>query len=101
MLQGIVDVRSQPGSGGPDVPCDAISLGVEFTGYRVRFAGLADGRPLRNLCEEMMRDGGADDGGAADAGADDAGAADAGSPDAGVPDGGPAEAGAPDAAADG
>jgi hypothetical protein len=38
-----VDVRSEPGSGGPDVECDAVSLGVEVTGFLLRFAGVAEG----------------------------------------------------------
>ena len=35
------DVRSVPGSGGPGVRCDAISLGVTLEGYAARWGGLA------------------------------------------------------------
>ncbi|UJR78791.1 Hypothetical protein I5071_8240 [Sandaracinus amylolyticus] len=61
-LDRIADVRSTPGSGGPGVECDAISLGVGFTGTRVRVAGLAEGPPLADLCSTMT-DGGVPDGG--------------------------------------
>ncbi len=73
-LQGIVDVRSDVGSGGPGVECDAISLGVGFTGHRLRLGGVAEGRPLLSACD-MAPDGGAP-------------MPDAGTPDAGAGDGG-------------
>ncbi|AKF08590.1 hypothetical protein DB32_005739 [Sandaracinus amylolyticus] len=66
-LDRIADVRSTPGSGGPGVVCDAISLGVGFTGTRVRVAGLAEGPPLADLCATTS------DGGTADAGVPDGG----------------------------
>lgn len=56
-LEGIVDVRSEVGSGGVGIECDAISLGVGFTGYRLQFGGVADGRPLVSACDAMP-DGG-------------------------------------------
>lgn len=50
-LEAIVDVRSDVGSGGPGIECDAISLGVGFTGFRMQWAGLAEGRSLVSLCD--------------------------------------------------
>lgn len=50
-LAAIMDVRSAVGSGGPDVECDAISLGVKFTGHRLRWGGLAAGRTLSSVCD--------------------------------------------------
>ena len=50
-LNTIADVRSEPGSGGPGVLCDAISVGVTFEGYRVRLAGVTPGRTPPNACE--------------------------------------------------
>jgi hypothetical protein len=80
-LDTIADIRSNPGTGGPDVLCDAISLGVGFSGSRMRWGGLTPGPPVRNVCTDPL------DGGVPDAGVADAGVADAGAPDAGV-DGG-------------
>lgn len=51
-LDKIADVRSTPGTGGPGVACDAISLGVSFTGIRANFADLGPSRPLPNPCAE-------------------------------------------------
>lgn len=51
-LERIADVRSTPGTGGAGVACDAVSLGVEFTGYRAHWAGLAPAPPLPNLCPD-------------------------------------------------
>jgi hypothetical protein len=67
-LDAIMDVRSQVGSGGPDVECDAISLGVLFTGYRLQWGGLTPGRMLTSVCHQMdggmsTLDGGVGDGG--------------------------------------
>ena len=45
-----VDVRSAPGSGGPGVDCDALSVGLAFTGVRGTWAGTAPGIPLVNRC---------------------------------------------------
>jgi hypothetical protein len=96
-LDTIADIRSMPGSGGEGVRCDAVSMGVAFRGYRMRWGGLTSGPPLRNVCTEG--DGGVpmlDGGTGTDAGALDAGV-DAGS-DAGV--GGGTDAGV-DAGTDG
>ncbi len=49
-LEGLMDVRSDPRTGGEGVPCDALSTGVRFTGFRVKFAGLETGRSLPDLC---------------------------------------------------
>ncbi|HJL19912.1 MAG TPA: hypothetical protein RMH99_29885, partial [Sandaracinaceae bacterium LLY-WYZ-13_1] len=86
-LDAIADIRSMPGSGGEGVECDAVSLGVQFTGYRMRWGGLTPGPPVRNICED---DGGVpmDGGTGLDAGPGDPDAG-AGDPDAGLPsDGG-------------
>ncbi len=58
-LNRFADVRRTPGTGGPGVKCDAVSIGVEYTGYRGRVAGVALGRPLSDQCS----DGGVPDGG--------------------------------------
>ena len=50
-LDTIADVRSRPGTGGPGVPCDAISVGVSFTGVRANWGGLGPSRPLPNPCD--------------------------------------------------
>ncbi len=73
-LDAIADVRTQPGTGGEGVICNAISLGVGFEGYRVRYAGLTPGPAITNIC--------ADGGVPSDAGVGDAGvpAVDAGPP---------------------
>jgi hypothetical protein len=60
-LDAIVDVRSDVGSGGPGVECDAISLGVGFTGFRMNWGGVTEGRPLVSLCSMMQTDGGVTD----------------------------------------
>jgi hypothetical protein len=52
-LAAIMDVRSRLGSGGPDVECDAVSLGVGFTGYRMRWGQLTPGRELSSGCGAM------------------------------------------------
>ncbi|MBX3274447.1 MAG: hypothetical protein KF729_29550 [Sandaracinaceae bacterium] len=51
-LDTIADVRSRPGTGGEGVECDALSLGVVFTGSRMRWGGLTDGPPVRNVCTD-------------------------------------------------
>ncbi len=66
-LDRIADVRSTPGTGGPGVECNALSLGVGFTGTRVRVAGVAPGPELPDLCV------GLDGGTPADAGVGDGG----------------------------
>jgi len=56
-LDSIADVRSRPGTGGEGIECDALSLGVRFTGTRMRWGGLVEGPPVRNVCEDPL-DGG-------------------------------------------
>lgn len=95
-LDRIGDLRSMPPMPGDEgLPCNAVSVGVTFTGTRLRVVpdGLTPGLPLVDLC---ALDGGVGDGGAgSDAGAtdagdvSDAGAADADDPDAGVPEDAP------------
>lgn len=67
-LDTIADIRSQPGTGGPDVFCDAISAGVRFRADRMTLGGLVEGPALSDLCAERMMDGGMPDGGPPDAG---------------------------------
>jgi len=50
-LDEVADVRVTPGTGGTDVVCDAVSIGVTFEGYRVRIADLEPGNPLPDGCE--------------------------------------------------
>ncbi|MFK7991504.1 MAG: hypothetical protein AB8I08_36140, partial [Sandaracinaceae bacterium] len=85
-LENIADVRATPGSGGEGVDCNAISVGVGFTGTRVQYGGLQPGPSVVNVCEGG-RDGGVPDGGS-DAGAADAGPQDAGSTTDAGPDAG-------------
>lgn len=78
-LEALVDVSSDV-TAEPGAVCDAISLGVGFTGFRVRLGGVVEGPMPTNTCETPP-DGGAPD-------------PDAGSPD---PDAGPSDAGDVDA----
>jgi hypothetical protein len=87
-LARFADVRSQPPMpGDPVLMCDALSLGVGFTGFRMRIAGTASGLPILDQC---TMDGGVPDGstptdaGATDVGVADTGVADTGAMDAGV-----------------
>jgi hypothetical protein len=93
-LASISDVRTTaPMPPDSTLPCNAISLGVTFTGTRLRIAGVTPGLPLSNIC--LDTDAGVPD----DAGPTDAG--DGGGPiDAGV-DAGEPDAGEPDAGVDG
>lgn len=50
-LDETADVRSLPGSGGPGVSCDAVSVGLTLRGYRARIAGLERGRTLASACD--------------------------------------------------
>ena len=81
-LDTIADVRSSPGTGGPGVSCDAVSLGVGFTGTRMQFGGLVPGPPVNNLCDDMP-DGGVD--GGTDSGLDGGTDAEAGPGDTAPP----------------
>jgi len=49
-IDATADVRSAPDTGGPDVLCDAVSIGVTFQGYRANWAALVPGQPLVDLC---------------------------------------------------
>ncbi|MCS6798122.1 MAG: hypothetical protein NZ898_06285 [Myxococcota bacterium] len=60
-LDRIADLRATPGTGGPGVECNAISVGVRFTGYRAHWAGLAPAPPRRDACAARA-DGGVDGG---------------------------------------
>jgi len=53
-LDRVADLRSRPGSGGPGVQCDAISIGLEFaSGARARL-GRRLGCPTRCLCTRLV-----------------------------------------------
>jgi hypothetical protein len=55
-LNAMLDVRSDPSTAGATVPCDAISMGITFNGFRARFAGLTPGAVVPNGCADS--DGG-------------------------------------------
>ncbi len=99
-LDRIADIRQNAGTGGPDVTCDAMSLGAAFTGYPAHFGGVLEATDIPNACEDPPDPDGGVDAGSEDAGLPDAGVdggpEDAGPSDAGV-DGGPEDAGPPDA----
>ena len=59
LLDGDVDIRSMPGSGGSGVRCDALSVGIAFDGIIAHLAGLA----LQQAPTSNCVDGGAPDGG--------------------------------------
>ncbi len=59
LLDLAADVRATPGTGGPGAVCDAVSVGMTFTGLRGNLGGLSDRFALPTPC--------------ADAGAPDAG----------------------------
>lgn len=46
------DVRTVPGSGGPDAVCDAISMGIAFDGVVARIAGIAAFRDDPTPCAD-------------------------------------------------
>ncbi|MBW2462521.1 MAG: hypothetical protein JRH11_12805 [Deltaproteobacteria bacterium] len=50
LLDTIADVRSEPGSGGPGVECDAISTAIVFQGFRANFGGAVPGPSLSDAC---------------------------------------------------
>lgn len=49
-LDRLADIRATPGTGGPGVLCNAVSVAVGFSGTAVQVGGLADGPAVRNLC---------------------------------------------------
>lgn len=57
-LEAVADVTSEVDPG-PGAECDAISIGVGFTGFRMKFGGVTEGRPLASVCDDQ----GAADGG--------------------------------------
>ena len=52
-LDKIADVLSTPVGGVEGATCDAVSLGVTFTGRRASYAGVGPSRPLPNPCAGM------------------------------------------------
>ena len=55
------DVRTVPGTGGPEAVCDAISLGTTFDGRRAHFGGVSDRFEIPTPCE-LPPDAGTDGG---------------------------------------
>lgn len=51
-LDTIADIRTTAGTGGEGVPCDAVSIGITFMGYRGNWAGLTPGQALPNICAD-------------------------------------------------
>lgn len=64
-LDRSADIRSQAGTGGAGVDCDALSIGVTFVGYPANIGGIGPESTVPNACEAMPPSGGA----AGDAGA--------------------------------
>lgn len=60
LMNNTADVRSTPGTGGPGAICDAISVGLQLTGYRELVGGLATAPSVPPKCGP---DGGTLDGG--------------------------------------
>lgn len=50
LLSDAADVRSTPGTEAEDIKCDALSMGIKFTGYRAHIADVAPGQPIPNPC---------------------------------------------------
>lgn len=78
-LEAFLDVSSTTDLE-PETPCDAISIGVGFTGYRMRLGGTVEGPTVLNRCEVPL-DGGVPDGGMPASGGADGAMSD---PDAGT-----------------
>jgi hypothetical protein len=51
LLEDAADVRSEAGTGGERVPCNAVSVGIRFQGYRASWGGITGGPELPNPCE--------------------------------------------------
>ena len=51
------DVRTMPGLGGPDVECDAVSVGLRFSVRPAQWGGVGPARPLPNPCANPPVDG--------------------------------------------
>ncbi|MBX3181635.1 MAG: hypothetical protein KIT72_12790 [Polyangiaceae bacterium] len=50
LLNNNADIRSTPGTGGPGAVCNAISIGLGFTGFPGLFGGLTTTEPVVNPC---------------------------------------------------
>ncbi|MEZ4374709.1 MAG: hypothetical protein R3B07_28100 [Polyangiaceae bacterium] len=50
LLQNSADIRATKGTGGPGAICDAVSIGIQLTGYPGKFGGLIPSQPLVNPC---------------------------------------------------
>lgn len=52
LLDRVADVRSDVASAGRDLPCDAVSVGLAFTGTRARWAGITAGALRSHICAD-------------------------------------------------
>lgn len=52
LLDRVADVRSDASTAGRDLACDAVSVGLAFTGRRARWAGITPGGPRSEACSE-------------------------------------------------
>jgi hypothetical protein len=52
-LDETLDIRAMPGTGGPEVNCDALSVALRWTGTPVTFAGVAAAEALPAPCAGM------------------------------------------------
>lgn len=50
LLQNSSDIRATKGTGGPGAICDAVSIGIQLTGYPGKFGGLIPSQPPVNPC---------------------------------------------------
>lgn len=51
ILNGMIDVlQDPPATPDPNLPCDALSVGIPFNGYAGRFGGVAEGQDIPNPC---------------------------------------------------
>ncbi len=68
LLNNNADIRSTPGTGGPGAICNAISIGLGFTGFPGLFGGLTTTEAVVNPCSSGGAGGSGGTGGAAGAG---------------------------------
>ncbi len=51
ILNGMIDVlQDPPATPDPNLPCDALSVGIPFNGYAGRFGGVAQGQDIPSPC---------------------------------------------------
>jgi len=52
LLDRVADLRSDAATAGRDLPCDAVSVGLAFTGTRAHWAGITAGAARSDACAE-------------------------------------------------